>query len=289
MKKFRKITVLVIMLMMALVLPFSVYANGPVPNPELNFYLRNLPEGTAYVDLAVCAPETEITELAQDLPEGLAGDCALIRGQYGECVSYSFRVRGAQSNIVPDENDCVTFAHAGSIPQWGTVRLVMANSSGEVIKVSEAFDIVPKGLFDYSLNHFEYDAAADSLQMDTEFSGVAVLLYLVISGAGLVLTCGVEWCVGKIFKLTEWFGRLILLTNVVSQLLMRILFVVLYPVIPHYALLMLLLEVLVYAGEFVVYRMKMYYINTKKCLFYVFAANTASLLLGLLLNLYLGG
>ena len=51
MKKFRNITVSVLMigLMMALILPFSVYANGPAPSPELCFYVHNLPEGTAYV------------------------------------------------------------------------------------------------------------------------------------------------------------------------------------------------------------------------------------------------
>ena len=150
MKKFRNITVSVLMigLMMALILPFCVYANGPAPSPELCFYVHNLPEGTAYVDLAVLAPADEMVDLAQEPPEGVRADSPLARGQNGKYVRYSFRVRYAKSTIVPDERNCVLFGHAGAIPGWGQIRLIMADRNGEVLKISDSFRITPRNLFD---------------------------------------------------------------------------------------------------------------------------------------------
>ncbi len=289
MKKFRNITVsvLVIMLMTVLVFPFSVYANGPVPNPKLIVELRNLPEGTAYVDIAVCAPEDAIVDLAQDPPEGVSKDSSLVRGEYGEFVSYSFRVQYAESTIIPDENGCISFSDAGKIHDWEEIRIVMADENGEILKLSDTFSLAPRNLFDYSLNMLAYDAATDKLEMETAFSSLFVMLYVLISAVGLVLTCFVEWLIGVAFKLTKNHAKLIVVTNVVSQILMRVLFVILYSLIPQYTLLTVLLEILVYTGEFIAYRFLAKDIPAGKWLQYVLAANTASVLAGMLLNIYL--
>lgn len=288
MKKFRNITVavLAVMLMMVFVLPFSAYANGPAPSPELCFYLHNLPEGTAYVDLAVLAPEDETVDVANDPPAGVGADSSLVRGQYGKFVSYSFRVRNAKSTIVPNERNSVSFGHAGAIPGWGKIRLVMADQNGEVLKISESFRVTPRNLFDYSLNVFDYDAETDTLKMETAHSSLAVILYVLISLAGLVLTCACEWLVGAAFRLTVLHGKLIIIVNVISQIVMRVLFVLLYSILPQYWLIMLLLELMVYVGEFVAYRRIVWDMPTRKWLVYVLTANTVSLVLGFLLNMY---
>ena len=114
----------------------AVYANGPAPMPELYFKLSNLPEGTAYIDLAVCAPESQIVDLAQEPPEGVSQDSPLVRGEYDGYVSYTFRVRGASSSIVQDADGCVHFSHSEQIPEWGKVRLVMADNQGQILKIS---------------------------------------------------------------------------------------------------------------------------------------------------------
>ena len=290
MKKYASaaLCILIVLLISVSFLPVQVFANGPAPRPELCFELQDIPSGTVYVDLAVCAPKSEIVQLAQNPPDGLTVDCPLVCGEYEGYVSYSFRVKGAESSIVPDADGFVYFSHAGEIPEWGKVRLVMADSSGNILKISQPFDISPKSLFAFSLNTFKYNADMDALHMDTHVSTFAVIVYILISIAGIVLTCGVEWIVGKLFDLTHLFGKLILVTNIISQILMRILFVILYGILPQYVLLMVILEVLVYAGEFAVYRLKADYISTKKWVLYVLTANTASLVLGLVLNLYLG-
>lgn len=281
------ICILIVLLISVSFLPFQAYANGPVPMPMLTFHLEDLPSGTAYVDLAVCAPDSKITQLAQQPPEGLSKDCPLVCGDYGEYVSYSFRVKGAQSTIVPDADGCVYFSHEGEIPQWGKVRLVMADSNGNILKISEPFDILPKGMFESSMNWFSYNALADQLQMETHVYGTSWMFYIIFSIAGVILTCGSEWIVGKLFGLTTLVGKLILTTNVFSQIIMRLLFVILYGILHRYVLVMVILEVLVYAGEFVYYRLKADYLSVKKLALYVLVANTTSLLLGLLLNLYI--
>lgn len=277
---------MIILVLAVSILPLNAFANGPAPMPELYFKLSNLPEGTAYVDLAVCAPESELTDLAQEPPEGVPHDSPLVRGEYEGYVSYSFRVRHASSAIVQDRQGCVHFSHSEEIPQWGKVRLVMADSQGEILKISQPFDILPKGLFESSLNWFEYDAQNDCLQMDTHVYSVAWFIYIVVSLVGILLTCGVEWGVAAAFRLTAAYSKIILLTNVCSQVVMRILFVILYNLLPRYILVMALLETLVYSGEFVVYQMTLFGFSTKKRLLYVLTANTASLVAGLLLNLY---
>lgn len=280
------LTVLLMICLLFSALPLAAHANGPVPMPELHFVLDNLPEGTAYVDLAVKAPKDQITDLAQQPPVGLSEDCPLVRGEYDGYVSYTFRVRDARSDIVPDEHNTVSFAHENEIPQWGKVCLVMADAQGEILKISQPFDIEPKGLFENSLNYFEYDANSDSLLMDTYFSIWICLFYIIISLFGMAFTCGVEWGIGLLFRITAANGGTILKTNACSQTAMRILFLLLYSLIPQYVLVMVLLEILVYIGEFLVYQKYMYGVSKTKCLWYVFTANTASLLLGLLLNLY---
>lgn len=289
MKRFRNLIVsaLVIMLMMTLVFPFSVCANGPAPSPELTVELFNLPEGTAYVDIAVCVPEKEIVALAQDPPEGVSKNSPLVRGEYGDFFSYSFRVQHAQSLIVPDEHGRVSFLDAGKIHDWGKIRIVMADENGGILKLSDIFSLVPRNLFDYSLNMLSYDAATDRLEMETAQGPMLVLLYILMSIVGLVLTCFVEWFIGAAFRLTRAYTRLIVLTNVISQAAMRILFIPLYSLLPNYMMLTVLLEILVYAGEFIAYRFLAKNVPGYKWLLYVLAANTASVLAGLLLNLYL--
>ena len=100
----------------------------------------------------------------------------------------------------------------------------------------------------------------------------------------MVITCFCEWVVSLFFGFDRRNSRLILWTNVVSQILMwpvyilLILFVKLDPI-----WIIVILETLIYTGEFLFYWRKMHAVSWKKCLLYTVTANTASLLLGLLI------
>ena len=288
MKRLHLISMFLLFVLLTIVaLPVSVHANSGVIRPQLIVELSNLPEGTTYVDVAILAPEDRVVDNAQTPPDGVSKNSPLVCGEYGEFLSYSFRIEQACSYIEPDEHNTVTFYDPSLIQNSKQIRIVMADKNGEILKLSDTFDVAVRGYFEVSLNYFEYDAASDSLRVRTHHSAVAAILYVLFSFIGLVLTCFVEWLVGVAFKLTKNHTKLILWTNVVSQVLMRVLFVPLYALLPSYKLLTVLLEIAVYTSEMIVYRFLAKDVPVRKWLLYVLAANTASLLAGMLLNLYL--
>ena len=108
-------------------------------------------------------------------------------------------------------------------------------------------------------------------------------------------TCWVEWLVSGPFGLRGSYQKTIFITNLISQLSMHFLEVLIMSFAPRYvqdsiywyALVVLVLEVLVYLSEFLVYRKKMTGVSGKRILLYTLCANTASLLGGLLLTIFI--
>ena len=111
----------------------------------------------------------------------------------------------------------------------------------------------------------------------------ALLLGFIVL-CGIVITCFCEWLVSLLFRLNYRNSRLILWTNVVSQILMWLTYILLcgYLLLDR-VLVIVFLEVLIYTGEFLIYWRKMREVSWLKCLIYTVTANTASLLLGLLI------
>ena len=98
------------------------------------------------------------------------------------------------------------------------------------------------------------------------------------------MTCFSEWLVSLMFQLNHRNDRLIILTNVVSQILMWLAYILLHGYLKlDRALIIVILEILIYSGEFLLYWRKMHEVSWLKCLLYTAAANTTSLLLGLLI------
>ena len=119
---------------------------------------------------------------------------------------------------------------------------------------------------------------------NARLTGFGVLLLGFIVLCGIVITCFCEWLVSLLFRLDHRNSRLILWTNVVSQILMWLAYILLCGFLRlEHIWAVVILEVLVYAGEFFVYWRKMHEISWIKCLLYTGAANTASLLVGLLI------
>ena len=135
---------------------------------------------------------------------------------------------------------------------------------------------------EYQLNGFHYDALEDRLDRDTAVSGLGIVIFFLASVAGVVVTCFLEDLVALPFKLWKRYHIQILCTNIYSQVLMRVLHVLLYGwVFNRYIWTVVVLEVLVYSGEFLLYKMTMKDVSTKRILLYTVSANTVSLLLSL--------
>lgn len=119
---------------------------------------------------------------------------------------------------------------------------------------------------------------------------VIVIVLLLISVFGTLFTMLVEWMLCKPFGIGNEYRRLVLGTNLVTQLLLRFLQLFTFALAPEgmslfawSAVYLAILEFLVYLAEFLVYIRKMRDISWIKCLLYTVSANTVSLLGGLIL------
>lgn len=290
------IMILLIALMVA-VLPIPVLANAPGIGPMFLFRFENLPAGTKYVDMLIKLPENDecyLPLVKDNVPEGFSMDAPILSYAEKNFRSYTFHYANAKSMIEIDSDGTVLFfaqnytnvvlhEHEQDIYKRGRIRLAMLDENGNILQVSRTLSIKPKSLFDYQLNTFHYDAKEDSLEIDTRFDVGGMLFFLLLSVAGLVLTCLLEDWMALPFKLWKQYNELIFKTNLISQVLMRLLHVLLYGwVFAHYAWTVVFLEILVYFGEFLIYRKKMKDVSLARVLGYTVAANTISLVIGII-------
>ena len=102
--------------------------------------------------------------------------------------------------------------------------------------------------------------------------------------SGIAITCVSEWLVALLINVDHRNTRLIILTNIVSQVIMWMLYIgMVNRMGVHKILAITLLEILVYSAESLIYCKLMQNISRAKCLIYTFSANTISLLLGILI------
>ena len=126
-------------------------------------------------------------------------------------------------------------------------------------------------------------------------AGYHIFMMLLATICPVIVTCFSEWLVGFFFKIDSRHTRLIVLTNLVSQLLMwAVYFFCCYSVreftqlafTDYYPIALLTLEIPIFAGEFFFYRSMMKEMTMGKCMCYTVTANAVSLGLGLLMNIY---
>lgn len=100
----------------------------------------------------------------------------------------------------------------------------------------------------------------------------------------MLVSIGTESIIALLFGFKGKRLLSILTVNVCSQIIMRVLSVVL-PL--TYLIETVILEVLVYGTEFLIYRKRFEQISTTKIAIYTVIANTASLSLGILIDRYI--
>ena len=287
-----------------LLLPLPVSANSPPPKDFFDVQFSNLPEGTVYLDLLVYLPESDpyYTPLEEaNLPEGISPDAQIVTYCQEDFRSYTFHYRDAKSVIAVKGTKTVTYffdntvygsniryQHLDDVLAKGEIRLAMLDSEGNILRISPIFRLETRKFMGYLKRDFVYNAADDTLQIEEGINTFGYVLYVFLAGVGFLLTWLVEWLVSVLMGLQD--KAEVRKVNLVSQTLMHILYIAFYSLIFwRYTAALILLELLVYAGEFICYRFwLMRDIPAKKCLIFVMIANTASLVLGMLMLRLLG-
>lgn len=292
----RTMRYLILGLVILCMCPLTVLANGPVPAPEYWFTFSNLPEDTKYVDMLIELPEDDpcyVPLVADNLPGGFSEDAPIVTYCEDGYRSYTFHYADAVSIIEIDQDDSVYFFtddlnrrgnrdQINDIYERGSLRLALLDEYGNIQQVSRVFSLRPERIMEYQLNGFHYDAQEDRLDRDTAVSGLGVAIFFLTSVAGVVVTCFLEDLMALPFKLWKKYHIQILCTNICSQVLMRLLHTLLYGwVFNRYIWTVIVLEVLVYSGEFLLYKMTMKDVPTKRILLYTVSANTVSLVLSI--------
>lgn len=284
--------------------PVSASANGPAPMMEYYIYLFRLPEGTVYVDLLIPMEKEDpcYTDLvSENLPKGITPQSQIVTYHEEGLCSYTFHYKNAQADILVEEDKIASFCfgdiedsfeiafdHVEDIQKRGEIRLAMLDHQGNILQVSSRLSTILRNPFAIQTGGFTYNAETDRWEQDIYVSVFAVAVYIIISLAGLGMTCLVEWLMAWPFGLRKSYGRVIQWTNVVSQIAMRLAHILLQMLLLRsYFWTVILLEVPVYAGEYLFYRMRMQDRTWKRVLAYTIAANTASLIVGHYLNLWM--
>ena len=281
-------------------LPVTVQANSPPPAPYYVFELSELPEGTVYVDLLIKLPESDPEYVAleeSNLPEGFSSDAEIIGFCEGDFRSYTFHCQNSKSLIRIQDDDRVYFfvddlsdysqefkiEHKENVDSVGWIRLAMLDEQGNILKVSPVFSVKSRQFFGSVSGRFQYNGTTDEYIAETDISVSGILLYLILCMSALVLSCLIEYLVAIPFGLRKQYGSKIILVNIVSQIAMHLSYILLYSIVFwRYPYAVILLEVLVYSGEFMIFRRIMREKSLTKCIGYTVAANTASLALGLI-------
>lgn len=288
-------------LIMLSAFPVEVSANSPEPAPHYTFYLSNLPAGTAYVDLLICLPETDemyVDLNYENLPAEFSEDAQILTYCENDYRSYTFHYRDALSSMAPgpdnevfffanEEYSFVNYEHGEEIDGRGAVRLAMLDSKGNILKLSPLLNLNEIDKFSYRVNDFYYDASTEYLEIIAIYDNMLDPpgWYIKTRLIGTLASALVEWLVSFGFAL-KGRRRMIFCTNIVSQLLMHSAYALLYLYSSwSYMTITVVLEILIYLGEFLFYCLRAKAEPRKTWLVYTIVANTTSLISGPVLYL----
>lgn len=163
---------------------------------------------------------------------------------------------------------------------YSDIKIALLDKDFNIIVVSEATRIPKENRAILFSGMIDYDVSNDSFHADTMISPYFILFSISI----MLVSIGTESIIALLFGFKGKRLLSILTVNVCSQIIMRVLYVVL-PL--TYLIETVILEVLVYGTEFLIYRKRFEQISTTKIAIYTVIANTASLSLGILIDRYI--
>lgn len=304
MKTFKKRLLMVLLIFtLAVSLPLPVLANSPIPAEYLTVLFSNLPQEAVYADLLIKMDKTDpnyvdfqsnaYADDAQDVEE-------LVNYSKGNYRSFTFHYKNAKSNMqlkqdIYDDYRYVKFCDDSEYMAYLTqyedlrshyndIKLAVLDKDFHILFVTEATQLPKENNLVVFGGIMYYDAANNSFEFDTWIN-----IYFFVFGGFfsifiLFLSIGIEVVVSLFFDFKGKQIGWIAIINACTQIVMRLL----YLVLPFtYLIETIMLEVLVYGGEFLIYRKCIKDATTTKIALYTVVANTVSLLIGIFLDCYI--
>ncbi len=303
MNKTKKILVIwVLACLFGCFLSFSVSANAPMPADHLSVYITNLPEGAVYADLLIKIPKDDLNYV--DFQSSAYGDDKLLVKEIANYSkdgyrSFTLHYRNAKSNIkiehAYNENYMVKFCCGSEYREYLTqyedllnnyrnFKIALLDKDFKIISVSDSAKL-PKDIPSISFyGDVEYDAFKNKIEVNSMVNPYFVFFGSFLSIIVMIISIVTEFLVALIFRFRGKQLLNIFVVNTSSQLIMRILYLVLpFP----YLIETVIFEVIVYTTEFLIYKKLFADVKTNKILAYTIVANTFSLLFGIILNTFM--
>lgn len=296
MKRISAVALIVLLLM--LILPTNALADSPPPDMTITIKVNHAPAEVAYIDILV---KDNLPEVNKTMPNPLISkqypslaNSELYGCDSGGYVSYSLYYTRPESNNLGSLNDEIKYNHSGQNHFSGvmntdieSIKIVLLNSSGKILRTSEAIQLKPHdNMHDFLTPKVNYDFNTSKAQVQLPtISAMGVpltIIALIFSGLiRIALSTGIEVLVALPFRIKPL--RVIVLANIVTQVIISF-GIPITTIYASYTLSVILFEILTYLLEFGAYMKFTKEPKWGKVLFYTITANTASLLLGLLLN-----
>lgn len=302
----KKTVFLLLVLSILFLLPFETSANSPKPGTKVEIAIDQIPEGSVFADLLVKIDPSNEKYVAFNSEYGssLGLDEHSEIATYNEngFTSYTFHFSGAVSEnllkyvtgaghvakfayYTEDSNDSF-FSTLNELERYSPIlKLALLDEEGEILEISDEFNIVPdKGYF---LGYIQYSPANDSITVSVHtntfshiFDGIGFILALLIAGfMRITFSIIAETLIAIPFRLKPYYR--IIITNLVTQIILTLAFALSGF---NYLIILIIIEVLVYIAEFIVYTILFKEVSKLKLLVYTIVANTVTLGFGLLLN-----
>ena len=291
-----------LILVLVFSLPMSVNANAPMPADHLTVVFSDVPKDVVYVDLLIKISEDD-ANYVDFQPNSFAEELFIAKGITGYSVdgyrSFTFHYKNAKSDIklkpyyrgFYSVNFCNGSEYREYLTQYEDLRdnyrdikIALLDKHFNIILVSKAAQLPKKSNAINFDGRVDYDIPTNSLSFDTWVNPYYVLFGGFFSILIMLLSIGIEVVVSLLFKFRGKQVSTVLVVNICSQIIMR----VLYLLLPFaYLIETIILEVLVYGAEFWIYKKRFKEVGTAKIVCYTVIANTLSLLLGIFLDCYL--
>ena len=299
-KKLFFVFVIVSILVFSSALP--VFANAPMPADHLTVVLSYLPDDAVYVDLLVKINQDDpnfVDFQSNNYSDSVSKSSEIVSYSDGSFYSFTFHYKNSKSNIkiehYYDDLYYVDFCNGLNYQDYLTqyesfrnhyrdVKVALLDKDFNIIVVSESVQLPKENnafVFDGKIC---FDFNTNSLDFDTRINPYFVVFGGFFSILIMLMSIGTETVISLLFGFRGRQTLTILIVNICSQIIMRLL----YLVLPFtYLIETIILEVCVYTAEFFIY--KKYFKGTSviKLVGYTLTANTLSLLLGIFLDCYI--